>query len=110
MVIDDKESKGKQDKDATPIKEPKESKDKTINQNKKPENDSKEKPKETTGKSDQIGPKPHPLNPIFISRPKRTIQPIVSKEYLKTIGNTPHLSRSDFPKSNQVPPMNKSWK
>ena len=31
MAIDDEVSKGKEDKDATPLKEPKESKEKTIN-------------------------------------------------------------------------------
>ena len=89
MVIDNegtnsgKETEGKGYNDATPVKSPKEPKQKTINQKKKPESNSDENPKETTGKSDQSGPKPHPLNPIFILRPKRTIQPDSIKGVLK---------------------------
>ena len=86
MVIDNEDHKkientGKKDEKVTQsaknLKESKDSKEpkQTISQKEKPNNSSEQKSKETTGKPDQSAPKPHPLNPIFISRPKRTVQP-----------------------------------
>ena len=86
MVIDNEDDKkientGKKDEkepqSAKNLKESKDSKEpkQTINLKEKPNNSSEQKSKETTGKPDQSAPKSHPLNPIFISRPKRTVQP-----------------------------------